>query len=190
MWLHDLELFCVQAIYLDAEWLPITLIEILWFIHNTVLLRHIYSVKSHNRTVLLWLLTASVRIQNTFSKIQVLYRCKSSLCQVKFRVKSIYIVFFLSFHFRWLLFTPLSKGMNDDNLKTSCKLSKFIETLISRACWRGAGRHRTWEISIRRSCTNLIQIKLARYRYKQKQNLWTILRTTKSYRKQSQQTLH
>ena len=80
--------------------------------------------------------------------------------------------------------------MNGDNLKNSCGLSKFIETLNSRACWRGPGRHRTWEISIRRSCTNLIQIKLARYRYKQKQKLWTILRTTESYRNQSQQTLH
>ena len=167
MWLHDLKLFFVQAIYLDAEWLPFTIIEILWFIH---IILYFYD-------------TFTVYIQNTFSKIQVLCMCKSSLCQVKFRVKSIYLVFFLSFHFRWLLFTPSSKVMNGDNLKTSCGHSKFIETLISRACWRGAGRHRTWEISIRRLCTNLIQIKLARYRYKQKQKRWTILRTTESYRK-------
>ena len=77
--------------------------------------------------------TAFVRVVTR--RIQVLYMCKSSLYQVKFRVKSIHIVIFFKFPFSMtFLFTPLSKGMNGDNLKTSCELSKFIEALISRAC--------------------------------------------------------
>ena len=88
--------------------------------YNTVYLRHTYSTC----------------IQNTFSKIQVLYMCNSSLCHVKFRGKSIYISF-LSFHFPWLQFIHSWKGMHGDKLKASCELTKFIETLISRVCWRG-----------------------------------------------------
>ena len=90
--------------------------------YNTVFLRHIYSVL----------------IQNTFSKIHVLYMCKSSLCDVKFRVKSIYIGFF-KFPFSMdLVYTFKKKRyVYDDKLEASCELSTFIETLISRACWRG-----------------------------------------------------
>ena len=74
--MHELKLFCLQAIYLDAQ----LYLHINWSLmvqsYNTVVLRLIYSV----------------RIQNTLSP--VLYMCKSSLCHVKFRVKSIYIGFF------------------------------------------------------------------------------------------------
>ena len=80
--------------------------------------------------------TYSACIQNTFSKIQVLYICNSSLCHVKFRGKSIYISF-LSSHFPWIQFKHPSKGMHGDKLKASCELTGFIETLISRVCWRG-----------------------------------------------------
>ena len=60
--------------------------------------------------------TAFVRVVTR--RIQVLYMCKSSLYQVKFRVKSIHIVIFFKFPFSMtFLFTPLSKGMNGDNLK-------------------------------------------------------------------------
>ena len=64
--------------------------------------------------------------------------CKSSLYQVKFRVKSIHIVTFFKFPFSMtFLFTPLSKGMNGDNLKTSCELSKFIEALNQSCLLKG-----------------------------------------------------
>ena len=86
--------------------------------YNAVFLRHIYSVLT----------------QNTFSKIHVLYMCKSSLCDVKFRVKSIYIGFF-KFPFSMdLVYTFKKRYVYGDKLETSWELSTFIETLISRAC--------------------------------------------------------